>query len=151
VDVQICDMKPGLVSGVTVKNPEQMESHKEQWYEYTCANIQAKFEADRLDMVLVKMGKRRPVFQEVEAHQDTEVQFYVSGTVIALFIDIKEGTPDLDTAQIVRIREGTCLAVEKGKGHFVPVSQDNETAVMVVTMPTQDFPHVTLPEPVCGI
>jgi len=151
MDIKIVDLKPGMVSGVTVRLYEDMPTAGENWYEYTCYNTQAAFKADKLDAVFVKMKKNPPVFTEVEMHEDTEVQLYVKGDVIALFVDVKDEKADLSTAQLVRIKEGTCIAIEKGKGHFVPVGTGDEPSLMAVTAPDQAYPHYALPETIVGI
>jgi hypothetical protein len=52
-----------------------------------------------------------------------------------LFMDIRSGIPDLNSAQIVRILPGTQIIIPAGKGHFVPVSEQSEPALIVVVAP----------------
>jgi quercetin dioxygenase-like cupin family protein len=61
--------------------------------------------------------------------------YFVSGVALMLFVDIKDGQVDLDTAQIVRVQPGTQLVIEAGKGHFVAVAESEAPVEMIVVSP----------------
>jgi oxalate decarboxylase/phosphoglucose isomerase-like protein (cupin superfamily) len=92
-----------------------------------------------------------PVFYEMENHIDTEMFYFVSGVALMLFIDVKNGKPDNDTAQIVRIQPGTQISIDVGKGHFMTVAEGSEPICAVVVSPKMDAPRMTLADPVEGI
>jgi hypothetical protein len=67
-----------------------------------------------------------------------------------LFVDVKDGQADLDTAQIVRVRPGTQLVLTAGKGHFIAVAESEEPVKMIVVSPKMDAPRIGLAEVVEG-
>jgi oxalate decarboxylase/phosphoglucose isomerase-like protein (cupin superfamily) len=68
-----------------------------------------------------------------------------------LFMNIKDGQPDPETAQVVRIRAGTQLVIPAGKAHFVPVAEGDEPVEIIVVAPKMDAPRMPLPFEIVGI
>ena len=150
---QVCiqDLKPGLVKGVTVALPQEFHPNQDHYFEWSAAPLTARFEQPNITGGVLRAWRHEPVFTQAEVHVDDEVFYFLSGTALMLFVDYKEGVPDAVTAQIVRIPAGTQLVIEKGKGHYVAVAQDNETVQAVVVAPPMNAPRTELSEPVRGI
>ena len=90
-----------------------------------------------------------PNFTAIEYHEDAEQFYFTEGTALMLFIDIADGKPAMDTAQIVRIPAGTQLDIAAGKGHFVAVAE-GDTFKAIVVSPVQEAPRMDLAEEVIG-
>lgn len=148
MNVNIQELKDGLVRGVKVILPEDMETNALDWYQWTTAEAKASFDSPVVNGIIVKAWKHVPTFQEVEYHGDTETQFFISGDAIMVFLDIENDLPIMESVQVVHIRPGTMIVIEKGKGHFVPVAKDDTPVIIAVTIPPTDFPHILLDEPI---
>lgn len=68
-----------------------------------------------------------------------------------LFIDYKDGAPDPDTAQVVRIPIGTCIVIHQGKGDFVPVAEDDITIEILVVVSKMAAPRLKFSENILEI
>ena len=149
--VSIQDLKPGLVKGVTVALPQEFLPNQDHYYEWNAAPLTAQFLQSVVTGGILKSWRHEPVFTLAEVHADDEMFYFLSGTALMLFVDYKDGIPDSETAQIVRIQAGTQLIIEKGKGHYVAVAQDNEMVQAIVVAPPMDAPKTELSESVRGI
>ena len=67
------------------------------------------------------------------------------------FMDIQDGVPLMDTAQIVRIYAGSQIIISAGKGHYVPVAEGDEPIIVVVVAPQMGDIKMALPEPIEGV
>ena len=149
--IKIQDLVAGLVSGIDIQLPQQAETYKETYFEWTATSVVAKMNTKEISGGVLRAWHHTPVFNEIESHIDTEMFYFVSGVALMLFIDIKDGKPDIDSAQIVRIQPGTQLSIDAGKGHFVAVAEGSEPICVVVVSPKMDAPRMTLAKPVEGI
>ena len=141
----------GLVNGIQVQMPDTSEIEKELYFEWAPSSLIAQFNTNSISGGLLRSFRHEPVFNEIESHIDAEMFYFISGTAIMLFIDIKNKRPLLDTAQIVYIQTGTQLIIPAGKGHFVPVPEGDEPLEIVVVAPKMGDIIMKLPEPVEGI
>jgi hypothetical protein len=147
--VKIQDLKDVAVKGVHVAFTETCEAYKEDFFEWTAFPIVTQFKTDKIMSGVLQGWHHTPNFSQIEYHEDAEQFFFTEGTALMLFIDIVDKTPDMDTAQIVRIPAGTQLDIAAGKGHFVAVAEGCTFKAIVVS-PVQDAPRMDLPEMVCG-
>ena len=148
--IKIQNIENGLVNGIEVQMPESAETCREAYFEWTATSLVGKMKTNEISGGVLRSWKHTPVFYEMESHVDTEMFYFVSGTALMLFIDMKDGKPDIETAQIVRIFPGTGLAISPGKGHFVAVAEGAEPVCAVVAAPRMEAPRQTLQEAVEG-
>ena len=149
--IKILDIAPGLINGIEVHMPNDTETYRETYFEWTPAGLAAMFNSKEICGGVLKAWRHLPAFREAETHADKEMFYFISGTAIMMFIDCKDGKPDITTAQIVRIQPGTQIVISAGKGHFVAVAEGAEPVVAVVAAPKMDAPRVALSEAVEGI
>jgi len=149
--VKIQDLSIGLVRGIDVQLPQQAETYKETYFEWTATSVIAKMSTKEISGGVLRAWHHTPIFSELETHIDTEMFYFISGVALMLFIDIKNNKPDMDTAQIVRIQPGTQISISAGKGHFVAVAEGSEPICAVVVSPKMDAPRMVLTEKVEGV
>ena len=149
-ELQIRDLKPGLVPGLTVAMPGD-KPYREVYFEWTAAPLSAAFKTLEISGGTLKAWKSVPCFSQIETHADAEIFFFLDGTAIMPFADLKEGKPDQTSVQIVRIRAGTRITIPAGKAHFVPVAEGDTPLSIVVVAPRMDAPRLPLPEAVLGV
>jgi hypothetical protein len=149
--IQIQDLRPGLVAGVSVLMPAETPGYQETYFTWTESSLVAQFQTKAVSGGILEAWRHTPVFTEVETHCDNEMFYFRSGVALMLFVDLKDGRADLDTAQMVRIRPGTQIMIATGKAHFVPVAEGSEPVVIVVVSPKMDAPRVALAEAVEGV
>ena len=149
MQVKIQDLKDVTISGVNVAFTDTCEAYKEDFFEWTAFPVVTGFKTGTIMSGLLQGWHHTPNFDKIEYHADAEQFYFTEGTALMLFIDIKDGKPAMDTAQIVRIPAGTQLDIAAGKGHFVAVAEGC-TFKAVVVSPVQDAPRMDLPEMICG-
>lgn len=149
--IKIEDLDHGLIEGVDVHLPDADETYCENYFEWTATSLTAKMATSLISGGVLRAWHHTPVFYEMETHADTEMFYFVSGVALMLFIDVLDGRPAMETAQIVRIKAGTQISISPGKGHFVAVAENSEPICAVVVAPKMDAPRMTLPEPVTGV
>ena len=149
--VPIRDLAPGLVKGIEVQMPDIGEIVKVEYIEWAPSSLITQFESNSISGGLLRSSKHEPIFNEIESHVDAEMFYFISGTAIMFFIDIQHGKPLLDTAQIVRIQQGTQIIIPADKGHYVPVPEEDDPLKIVVVAPKMDSIIVELSESVEGI
>ena len=147
--VKIQDLKDVAIKGVNVAFTEICETYKEDFFEWTAFPVVTQFKTDKIMSGVLQGWHHTPNFSVIEYHEDAEQLFFTEGTALMLFIDIVDGKPAMDTAQIVRIPAGTQLDIAAGKGHFVAVAEGC-TFKAVVVSPVQAAPRMDLAEMVCG-
>lgn len=147
---RIIDIAPGAVSGVEVQMPGTAEAYRENWFEWTATTLRSDMKTTRLAGGVLDIRKHTPVFSELEFHSDNEMFYFVQGTAIMPFADIKDGKIDEDSVQIVRVPAGTQIIIRPDKAHFVAVAQDDTPVRIVVASPAMDAPRLALEEPVAG-
>jgi dTDP-4-dehydrorhamnose 3,5-epimerase-like enzyme len=150
-EIKIIDLCNGLVQGVNVHLPDADETYRENYFEWTATSLTARMSTPLISGGVLRAWHHTPVFYEMESHVDAEMFYFISGVALMLFVDVLDGQPDMETAQIVRIRAGTQLSISPGKGHFVAVAENSEPICAVVVAPKMDAPRMTLPEPVFGV
>jgi mannose-6-phosphate isomerase-like protein (cupin superfamily) len=147
--VSIQDLKPGLIKGVEVYLPsEQTDAYKETYFCWAASPLIAEMKCSNISGGILKTWHHTPIFTEVETHIEPEMFYFISGTALMLFMDLKDGAADMDTAQIVRIQAGTQLIISTGKAHFVPVAESDEPVSIIVVSPKVDAPRTSLSTPV---
>ena len=149
-DVRIQDLKQGLVPGLAVALPGDLP-YCEAYFEWTAAPLTAVFKTREVSGGTLKAWKSAPAFQQVETHVDAEMFYFLAGTAIMLFADVKSGKVDMASLQIVRIRPGTRIIIPEGKAHFVAVAEDDTPLSAVVVAPKMEAPRMDLPETVRGV
>jgi len=149
--IHIRDLTQDLIKGVTVQMPRTVSAYKESYFEWTPSALTAKFNSTEISGGTLISWHHVPVFNEIETHIDKEMFYFISGTAIMLFIDVKQGQPDLKTAQIVRIQAGTQLIIEAGKGHFVPIAETSDPLSVIAVSPKMEAPRISLPVILEGI
>ena len=147
--VKIQDLKDVAIKGVNVAFTGTCEAYKEDFFEWTAFPVVTPFKTDKIMSGLLQGWHHTPNFSVIEYHEDAEQFFFMEGTALMLFIDIVDGKPAMDTAQIVRIPAGTQLDIAAGKGHFVAVAEGCTFKALVVS-PVQEAPRMDLSEMVCG-
>lgn len=149
-EIRIEDLRPGLVPGLSVAMPGD-RPYGEMYFEWTAAPLATTFRTREISGGTLKAWKSVPFFSQVERHVDAEMFYFLEGTAIMLFADVKNGAPDQGSLQIVRIPAGTRIVIPQGKRHFVPVAQDDIPVSVVVVAPRMDAPRIALPEAVLGV
>lgn len=149
MNVTINDIKNVLISGVKVVFTDTLTPHQETYFEWTSFPIVTEFATNMIMAGFLQAWHHTPNFHEIEYHEDKEVFFFLNGTALMLFIDIKNGKPIMETAQIVRIPAGVQIEIEAQKGHFVAVAE-GDVFQAVVYSPVQDAPRIALPDIVCS-
>jgi mannose-6-phosphate isomerase-like protein (cupin superfamily) len=150
-EIPIIDLVPGTVKGVEVQLPQGEPGYRETYFEWTASSLTAHFKSSEVSGGILQAWRHVPLYKEIETHIDSETFYFITGTGLMLFIDVKDGVPDIATAQIVRVRAGTQLIISAGKGHFIAVAEDSEPLFMLVVAPKMDAPRLSLPEPVLGV
>ncbi len=148
--ILIKDLLPGTVQGVLVELPGD-EAYRESYFEWISSGLVTEFKTTEISGGTLKSWKNVPLFTMVETHVDAEMFYFIKGTAIMLFADIKDGKPDMDSIEIVRVHPGTNIIIEAGKAHFVPVAEGDTPVYIVVTAPKMDAPRIPLEESVLGI
>ena len=148
-EIKVQDLRPGLVPGLTVAMPGD-PAYCEGYFEWTAAPLAPQFHTREVSGGTLKAWKSAPAFTQVETHEDAELFFFLEGTALMPFADLKGGTPDMASVQIVRVPPGTRLVIPAGKAHFVPVAEDDTPVSVVVVAPKMEAPRVALPEAVRG-
>lgn len=149
-EIHIEDLAPGLVKGIEVSLPGN-HAYKEAYFEWTAAPLVTTFKTRDVSGGTLKSWKSVPLFSQIETHVDAEMFYFLSGTALMLFADVKSGQPDMKSVQIVRIRAGTLIIIPEGKAHFVPVAEDDTPVSVVVVAPKMDAPRMPLLEDVLGV
>jgi len=149
-EIPIQDLRPGLVPGLTVVMPGDAP-YREAYFEWTAIPLTTTFATREIAGGSLKSWKADPQFHEVESHVDAELFYFLAGTALMLFADLKSGKPDMASLQIVRIVPGTRFIVPAGKAHFVPVAETDVPLSVVVVAPHMEAPRVSLPEAVRGV
>jgi len=149
--IKIQDLSPKLVPGVEVQMPAVNPPYRENYFEWAGSTLVAKLQTNEMSGGVLRAWRNVPVFREIETHIDAEMFYFVSGVALMLFMDVKDGQPDPETAQVVRIRAGTQIVIPSGKAHFVPVAEGDEPVEIIVVAPKMDAPRMPLPFVIEGI
>jgi len=149
-EICIKDLLPETVQGVFVALPGD-EAYKESYFEWTASALVTEFKTSNISGGTLKAWKSVPLFTQVETHIDAEMFYFLGGEAIMPFADIKNGVPDMDSVEIVRIKPGTQIIITAGKAHFVPVAEGDTPVYIVVVAPKMDAPRIPLKEAVLGI
>lgn len=145
IEFSIQDLRPGLVSGVDVQMPGSVKPYQEGYFEWSASTLEACFQTPRVSGGVLKAWHHAPLFHEIEWHVDAEVFYFLKGTALMLFMDIREGNPVMESGQIVRILPGTQIVIAAGKAHFVAVAETDDPVEAVVIAPRMDAPRMALP------
>jgi mannose-6-phosphate isomerase-like protein (cupin superfamily) len=148
---QIEDLKEHLIEGVAVQLPGSVAAEKGEYFQFTPAALIAGYKTSRIGSGVLRSLRHKVEFRVAEYHEDRETFIFVSGTAVMLFLDLENGRAKMETAHLVRIKEGTKIIIEPGKGHFVPVAEGNETVCAVVEAPSMPAIKVELPEAVSAV
>lgn len=147
---KIIDLAPGEVSGIDVQMPGEAKAYKENWFEWTATKLCSNLKTTALAGGVLDIWKHTPVFSELEFHQDNEMFYFIQGTAIMPFADIKNGKIDMESVQLVRVQAGTQIIIHPNKAHFVAVAQDDTPVKIIVASPAMDAPRLSLDEPIDG-
>lgn len=148
--IKIQELAEGVVSGVRVAKGLPPTTQTD-YFEWTANPLSTLFQSNEITGGFLVSHRKPCRFTKAETHVDDEIFFFLSGVGLMLFVDYKDGKPDMATAQIVRIHPGTVLVIEKGKGHFVCIAEGDEPVCSVVCAPPMDAPSVELDEEIEGI
>lgn len=147
---KIIDIASGTVNGVDVQMPGAAEVYRENWFEWTATTLCSELKTTSLAGGVLDIWKHTPVFSELEYHADNEMFYFIQGTALMPFADIKDGKIDEDSLQIVRVPAGTQIIIHPNKAHFVAVAQNDVPVKIIVSSPAMDAPRLPLEEPVEG-
>ena len=148
--IKIQDLTQGLVKGIEIQLPNSAETYKESYFEWTATSVVGKMNSNEISGGVLRAWHHTPVFYEMENHIDTEMFYFVSGVALMMFIDVINGKPDNDTAQIIRIQPGTQISISAGKGHFVAVAEGSDPLFAIVVSPKMDAPRMKLSQTIEG-
>jgi hypothetical protein len=151
MDIFITDIALTPITGVRVSLPQDYRKNLycEDYFTWSGMPIVSEFKTKNIMMGILEGWHHTPNFDKIEYHEDKESFYFISGTALMYFVDIRDGKPVMETSKIVRIPAGTELEIEAGKGHFVAVAEDDRFSALV-TSPSQAAPRIVLPETVCG-
>lgn len=150
MNIKIEDLKADTVSGVAVQLPNSVKAEKGDYFEWTPSSLTADYKDSKICGGVLKSWHHKLEFHRAETHGDKETFIFVSGVALMMFIDIRDGSARMNTAQVVRIKPGTKIVIDAGKGHFVPVAEGDEPLCAVVESPRMAAPKVDLPEVICA-
>ena len=152
MELKITDLAATQISGVRVALPASYETgvYREDYFAWTAMPLVTPFHTGEVMMGILEGWHHTPCFGQVEYHADKECFYFMSGTALMYFVDIRDGKPVLESGQLVRIPAGAELEIEAGKGHFIAVAEDDHFRALV-TSPVQQAPRLPLPETVCGV
>ena len=147
--IKIQNLKDMQISGVKYCMKEECEPYRETYFDWTAYPMITDMGTRNLVAGFLRAWHHQPRFTQVETHEGMELFYFVEGSCIMLFCDVKDGKAVMESAQLARIDAGTELTIEPGKAHFVPVGiTDSFTAVVV--SPRQEAPRIDLPEEIIG-
>ena len=149
--IPIENLSTDVVRGITVQMPDSEVTEKESYYEWYQSSLVTSFKTMETSGGILKAWPHVPGFQEIETHIDAEMFYFLSGVALMPFMDIQDGVPLMDTAQIVRIYAGSQIIISAGKGHYVPVAEGDEPIIVVVVAPQMGDIKMALPEPIEGV
>lgn len=89
-------------------------------------------------------------FDRIETHSVPEVAYFLTGTAIMPFAQMRDGKVDLSTMHIVRIPAGTQITIGPGVPHYVPMAADGETVHAMYVHPACEAPKAPIGEMVWG-
>lgn len=147
----IADIALGAIEGVDVQLPGTAEAYRENWFEWTATTLRSSMKTAELAGGVLDIWKHTPVFTELEYHADNEMFYFVQGTAIMPFADIKDGKIDGDSVRIVRVPAGTQIVIHPGKAHFVAVAEGDTPVKIIVASPAMEAPRLALEEPAEGV
>ena len=93
--------------GVAVRLPGSVAAEKEEYFQFTPAALIAGYKTSRIGGGVLRSFRHKTEFRVAEYHEDRETLIFVSGTAIMLFLDLENGRAKIETACLVRIKEGT--------------------------------------------
>ncbi len=135
------------VKGVRFAKGKEGALLAREHFEWTSFPLETALKTNRVVSGLLQGWHRTVEFDTVEYHVDTENFYFLEGECIMPFCDQKNGVPDMDTLQLVRIPAGTQVEVAAGKCHYVPIPLTDTFKAYVFT-PLQDSVLLPLPESV---
>ena len=146
--VKICDSHIAEVPGVRFCHMGDCETYRESYFTCTPLEIHSVFQrGDDMVCGVLEGWHHVPCFSVLETHRDTETFIFTDGVALMPFCDIKNGSLDYTTAQIVRIEAGTQVEISAGKAHFVAVAEGDYFRT-VVYCPDQPADRIFLKEPI---
>ncbi len=151
IKVKIQNLTPGVVPGIGVQIPGAVVPYREANFEWAGSSLAVTLKTKEVSGGILRAWHHVPVFKEIETHVEEEMFYFVSGVALMLLMDIDNGRPMLETAQVVRIQPDTQIIIPAGKGHFVPVAEGDQPVEIVVVAPRMDAPRITLTDSVEGI
>ena len=89
-EITIQDLAPGLVPGLAVAMPGDAP-YRETYFEWTATPLTSTFKTREIGGGSLKSWKSAPLFHEVETHVDAEMFYFLAGTALMLFADLKSG------------------------------------------------------------
>ena len=146
--IKVHDLKEGLVANIRIQLPGEVQIEKEQYFEWEPSNLIAMFNSTAIRGGILRSHGSKVEFDEVETHIDTELFLFLEGTALMPFVDLSDDQPLMDTMQIVRIQSGTQISIPPGKGHYVPVPENDIPLKIIVIAPEMGDISIKLPEPV---
>ena len=151
MQVKITNIEDTQIKGVTVHLRSNDEPYLENYFDWRASPLVAEFNSSSVSGGILKAWHHTPIFTEVETHVEDEMFYFTNGTALMLFVDVADGKPVMESAQMVRIKAGTQIIIAAGKAHFVPVAEDDEPMIATLVSPKVDAPRMTLAEPVEGV
>ena len=151
MQIKITDIANTPISGVQVHLACNDEPYLETYFNWSASPLIASFATGNVSGGTLKCWHHTPVFTQVETHVENEMFYFTGGPCLMLFVDVKDGKAVMESAQMVRIPQGTQIIIEKGKAHFPPVAEGDEPSMAVVVSPKVDAPRIDLPEAIEGI
>lgn len=148
MEAEIKNIDQVKINGVQVHLACDEKGASNGYFVWKESPLTANFQSKEISGGVIKSWHHELVFNEVEYHCDQEMFYFTSGTAIMLFVDIKNGKPDMETVQLVRIPSGAQLIIEKGKGHFVAIAETDKPVEIIVVAPKMDAPKIMLSESV---
>lgn len=149
MEVTIQELAEAKVAGLSWHSIDDCTPWNETYFRWTAMPLSVDFAQNNITCGMLTGWHHTPVFDVLEYHADKELFYFISGTALLLLCDIKNGVPDLKTAQMVRVPAGTELSIDAGKGHFVAVAEGERYDAIVIA-PAQEAPRVALPEQIIG-
>lgn len=148
--IRIQNLRDMQISGVHCCFHEECQPYLEGYFDWTAYPMITDMGDANICAGFLRAWRHTPNFRQVETHSGKELFYFVEGSCVMLFCDVRDGQAVMENAQLARIDAGTELVIDAGKAHFVPVGiTDSFTAVVV--SPKQEAPRIDLPEEIIGI
>lgn len=146
--LEIKDWQDDLIEGIEVEMINEITPEGD-YFDWRPSGIITTFSTNAITGGVVEAGYKPVEYTAVEYHDDSEVFYFVDGEGAMLFCDIENGAANLDSAVMLRVKNGMKMSIVPEKAHYVPISTvKGKTVKAVVISPKMNTFKIDLDESV---